>query len=266
MKKMILICALAAAMTGLSSCTDLSYSEFDDESNAAAPDSTVSAAITPIQDSSAEINDDQSSQQQDTPTDTSELDTSSADSSLADQTISEPDASEYESSADSSSKEPADMPEYTPQYLAYREIISEYRERFLDTDSELGGEYCRYYIADIDLDGTYELICETGTFQADRTAYVFTFDGERVIRLGDFITWHAELVEAADRIYSETLAMGSSSLYEIRIDEGVITTERAMITTADMPFKKLSCYGYDDPEGLDVLLETPTVQWFDIYN
>lgn len=266
MKKIIIICALAAAMMVLSSCTDLSYSEFDDDSTAAAPDSTISAAITPIQDSSAEMIGDQSSQQQNTPTDTSETDSSSADSSEPDRPISEPDTSENETSADSSFDDSSDTPEYTPQYLAYREIISEYRERFLDTDSELGGEYCRYYIADIDLDGTCELICETGTFQADRTAYVFTFDGERIIRLGDFITWHAELVEAADHVYSETLAMGSSILYEIRIDEGVITTERAMTTTADMPFKKLSCYGYDDPEGLDVLLETPTAQWFDIYN
>lgn len=258
MKKMIFACALCAAMTGLSSCTDLSYEEFEDESAVGKPDAALSQAALNDQQSDSAADDKQ--QDQSSSAETSETDFSSI-SSLFPPLSSNPDISEPDSSED----EPEDI-EYTPQYLNYKEILSEYRERFLDTDPDLGSEYCRYYIADIDADGTYELICETGTFQADRRADVFTFDGERPKLLGDFTTWRAELLEGNGGVYSDNLAMGVSTLYQLKIIGGNVTTESTQSSMNSSDLRKLRYYGYDDDSGLDILLETPPAQWFDIYS
>lgn len=271
-KKLIFVCALAAAAAGLASCTDLSYAEFDDESTAASPDTSVPAAAMSLPDSDTPDSSEGDQEITDDDTQSSTDQVNDPDSSAASDVFAMFDPSwsgdpQITSQPDSSSlPDDDDKIEPTPQYLAYREIIAEYYERFLETDSDLGGEYCRYYITDIDSDGTYELICETGTFQADRTAHVFTFDGERIIRLGEFITWHAELVEGNGCIYSETLAMGSSILYEVSVADGTVTTERSEDPLASMPYEPLEFFNYDDLSGLDKLLEIPPTPWFGIYN
>lgn len=278
MKKILFVCALAAAAAGLAACTDLSYEEFDNESDGGAAGTAVSAELpSPESDTdSADTPAVTTAEQQQIPapqvtelTDPVESVPDAASETMPAET--EPAVTEPHGGGDITSIDeliPDDEPQNTdPRYTAFKEIIDEYHLRY-DNAPEGSGEFCRYYIADIDGDGCAELICETGTFQADRNASVYSFDGERIVPMGDFITWHAELAEFAGRIYSRTFAMGSSILYEVNVsEEGTVVTERApeqpnesSIDPAPLPY-----YSYGDPSGLEQASGGQPDVWFNIY-
>ncbi len=267
-KKLLFVGAIAAA-AGLSSCTDISYSEFEEDGN-----STPASVVSAPDETSDSVDDESSSETSapDVPESVTVLEGADTSDSDADESTVGVDESEEADSfdePDESTEEPGGggdgSIEITPQYVAFTGIVEEYRKRF-GAGTDLNSEFCRYYIADIDADGVYELIAETGTFEADRTAYVFVFDGEHALLCGDFITWHAELGLGDGCLYSETQAMGSYIFYKVRLEDGAVVSERADDSVTEMPYGLLDYHTFDDLSGLDILLEKPPESWLDIYN
>ena len=268
MKTILFVGALAAA-AGLTSCTDISYSEFESESTDEAP-----AAVASAPDETTSLTENISrpdASAPDVPDSVTVLDGIDSSSETVTEVTAEvtEEITEESPQTDASSEEPGGGGdgsfEITPQYVAFCGIIEEYRSHF-GAGTDLNSEFCRYYITDIDGDGVYELIAETGTFEADRTAYVFVFDGEHAILCGDFITWHAEIGGGNGCLYSETQAMGSNIFYKVKLENGTVTTERADDSITEMPVGLLDYHTYDDLSGLDVLLEKPPASGLDIYN
>ena len=138
-------------------------------------------------------------------------------------------------------------------YLAYSEIVRRTADHVAG-DPSYKDEFCRYYITDIDENGVSELLVETGTIEADRTVYVYTFDGTQPVTLGSFVSWHTTLGKGSGVIYSETAAMGSYLMNTIRIQDGKLFTERSAESTNESQLTEpLTGYGLNDRSALEQL-------------
>lgn len=141
----------------------------------------------------------------------------------------------------------------SPLYTSYSELIDKYAS-YTAKDPEYKPEFCRYYITDIDDNGTPELLIETGTIETDRTIYVYSFNGSEAEQLGNFVAWHTKLGDGDGVIYNETSAMGSYIVSTIKIQDGKLFTERE-----DQPFSEtqikmpLIGYSYADRSALESL-------------
>lgn len=84
--------------------------------------------------------------------------------------------------------------------------LSEYSTLYkgiLETIQKKYNEYCMYSLYDIDGDGIYELITTEGTCDADYRMKVYTYNGTKVVDLGE-------------------LSIGSSMLYKEKGQDGLI--------------------------------------------
>ena len=138
-------------------------------------------------------------------------------------------------------------------YLAYNEIVRRTADH-VAADPSYKDEFCRYYITDIDDNGVSELLVETGSIEADRTVYVYTFDGTQPVTLGSFVSWHTTLGKGSGVIYSETAAMGSYLMNTIRIQDGKLFTERSEESTSESRLTEpLTSYSLNDRSALEQL-------------
>ena len=269
-----IICLLtAAAAVGMTSCTDVDLEQFYLES---LPDSTAQTEQQEL-DSGAEA---ETTAEKDTGDDTSESDgglkadelsavdtddTPAADTDPAEQVIPDEvfELSEAEQSVgegisaqtlsgSEDSEAPDEQTEGTGVSAAYSKVLSEYSDKCVK-DPLLKPDFCRYYIADIDGDGTPELLAETGSCEADRTVFVYAFDPASGIAksLGSFVAWHAELGMSGGRLGCETRAMGSYLLTVVDISGGSVSAERDGAPTEDSALDEvLEYYSFTDLTGV----------------
>lgn len=176
---------------------------------------------------------------------------------VADNTSSMTDSSIYSADAYTVESNSGDMPAggggVLSAYLAYSDIVRRTAEH-VAADPSYQKDFCKYYITDIDDNGVYELLVETGTIEADRTVYVYTFDGSQPVPLGNFVSWHTTLGDGDGVIYSETAAMGSYLINTIRIQDGKLFTERNSESTSTSQLTRpLASYDLNDRSALETL-------------
>ncbi|MCD7740634.1 MAG: hypothetical protein LUI06_00245 [Ruminococcus sp.] len=265
----VAICS-AAAMLAVG-CTDIDLSEVLDESEAETATTTTTTAQS--QSETTETQEDESSEQEEesqeessdeqtqrettvTTTepqeDTSEAETTDTQSDVdlfTDADLEYTESIEDESEDDSSSSilQNARM----TRKEAYASTIEEYDEN-RGEDKLYQDEYCKYYLTDMDGDFESELLVETGSCEADRTVYVYTYDGGKAQLLGSFSSWRAELGEGDGVLYSETNSLGSYILSTITIEDGEVVVERGEDASIESQLKnKLKGHDFDDLNALD---------------
>lgn len=161
------------------------------------------------------------------------------------------DSSDNGSGADIYSVRDEDKP---PIYIAYKEVVEQYAE-LVSSDETYVDEYCHYSVADIDSDGVYELLAETGSIEADRTVTVYTFDGEKAIGVCDPMSlWHAQIGICGDKICMETTSFNSYILSELTLTDGYLTVEREQTPSENSQLTaELESYSFSDLSGLEQL-------------
>lgn len=135
---------------------------------------------------------------------------------------------------------------------AYASVIAEYADQ-CDRDPLMKPEFCRYYIADMDGSGTPELLAETGSCEADRTVYVYSYDSLSAMAKeeGSFVAWHAELGMSNGRLGCETKTMGSYLLTIVELTSDGVKSDRAGVPTAETTLEEvLPHYAFTDDSGL----------------
>lgn len=100
--------------------------------------------------------------------------------------------------------------------------------------------YASYAFYDIDKNGTDELIIETSTCEADRLYHFYTFDGERIVDVGQINGWHTTLSAKDGRVEAAT---GHSMGFMYTVYE--FTGE----SLVQILYEE---YEYDDDEGSDI--------------
>lgn len=136
------------------------------------------------------------------------------------------------------------------QTLEYAKIIDQCKE-VCDTDPDNYNEFSRYYVVDINGDGVMELITDLGSCEADRLANIYTYDGEKAVDLGSFVSWRSFFGAGDGVLYSEATAMGSYTLSTITIQGGEIHVERSDATGESKLKNPLTAYMFDDLSGLE---------------
>lgn len=269
-----IICLLtAAAAVGMTSCTDVDLEQFYLES---LPDSTAQTEQQEMT-SGAEA---ETSAEKDAGDDNSESDgglkadqlsagdtdkAPAADTDPAEQVIpdevfelSEAEQSDGEGisaqtlSGGEDSEAPGEQAEGSGVSAAYAAVLTEYADKCVK-DPLLKPDFCRYYIADVNGDGTPELLAETGSCEADRTVYVYLFDAAsgKAASLGSFVAWHAELGLSGGRLCCETRAMGSYLLTVVDISGGSVSAERDGAPTDESSLDEvLEYYSFTDLTGV----------------
>lgn len=272
MKRMITAAAClmaAAAAAGLTSCTEMDLEQFYLESlpdSSAADTSSEAAEDTVTEEQTAEET--EAAETEETTPDAlpaeGETETAPADVQPAEETLpdtiyelSESELMEGGVSAETLGDSDDDSMASDEQQdggvsAAYAAVLTEYAGK-CEKDPLLKPDFCRYYIADVDGDSSPELLAETGSCEADRTVYVYTFDSasEKAKQLGSFVAWHAELGMSGGKLGCETKAMGSYLLTVVDISGGSVSTERVGVPAEKSVLDEvLPCYPFTDLSGI----------------
>ena len=135
---------------------------------------------------------------------------------------------------------------------AYGDIIASGAE-ICDTDPDSYNLFSHYYIADIDRDGTPELITDIGSCEADRLATVYTYNGEQAVELGNFVSWRSKFGLDDGYMLSETSAIGSYTMYAISIESGALKIEKGETISESKLKNPLAAYAFSDTSGITAL-------------
>lgn len=135
---------------------------------------------------------------------------------------------------------------------AYGDIIASGAE-ICDTDPDSYNLFSHYYIADIDRDGTPELITDIGSCEADRLATVYTYNGEQAVELGNFVSWRSKFGLDDGYMLSETSAIGSYTMYAISIENGALKIEKGETISESKLKNPLAAYAFSDTSGITAL-------------
>lgn len=270
-KKFTAAFCLLTAAAGLASCSDVDLDQFylesiPDISIAEEPDSALSEASSVTEESASEtavgkpadqdIPDSETSTESDPPTDANtgsesqtdpmfELSDVSPDESAA--------AGELGSDSVAESAPDGQLAAESGIAAAFSAVLNDYAEQS-KTDPFMADGFCKYYIADMDSDGTPEMIVETGSREADRTGYVYRYDlrSDKAEQISGTITsWHATFGMYGGKLGCETVTLGRYLLTTIEISDGELVTSREDPTDESLLDRELDAYEFS-AESIDL--------------
>lgn len=268
-KKFTAAFCLLTAAAGLASCSDVDLDQFylesipdisiaeeDDSliaelSSSESDESTVETAVGGP--AAEEIPDSTDAAETQPPVTVSEEESPDSDPmyELSD-AVHDDSAAEGDSAADSSEAETPTEPQ-SGIAAAFTSVLNDYAEQS-KTDPFMEDGFCKYYITDMDLDGTPEMIVETGSREADRTGYVYRYDlrADKAVQISGTITsWHATFGIYGGKLGCETVTLGRYMLTTVEISDGALVTSRLDPTEESLLEKELTAYEFS-AENVDL--------------
>lgn len=145
-----------------------------------------------------------------------------------------------------------------PDYSSYVEAV-----QLLDSTPATSITHREYYVYDIDGDGTYELITETGTSEEDDTYSVYSMKDGEMIFAGDIDAGYSHLSEKDGTLYKVYGQGQTADVDKISFDGEKITMETIGTETDIDTGNYITAYTLSDMSGLNRIMNSEPYTYFD---
>lgn len=149
----------------------------------------------------------------------------------------------------------------TPDYSSYVETVNIMAGNITDSM-----QFHRYYIYDINKDGTYELITEMGESEEDNKYSVYSLKGKEVIFAGDIEAGYSHLTTDGENLYKVYGQAQTADVDKISFDGKKITTETVGNETEINTGTAVVAYDLTNISGINKIMNYEPFRYFDTTN